>query len=67
MENVKGAELPGKEGNLFKQIIKHHEAKNYKKGIKTADKILEKYPMHGETLALKGLLLSQTNKMPEAT
>lgn len=29
------------------------QTKQYKKGIKTADAILKKFPEHGETLAMK--------------
>ncbi len=50
--------LPTKENALFKQVVKLYEDKQYKKAIKTADQILKKYPDHGETLAMKGLTLS---------
>lgn len=49
--------LPGKEGTLFKQVLKFHETKQYKKGLKCADQILKKFPEHGETLAMKGLII----------
>eukprot|EP00887_Chlorella_sp_A99_P007802 scaffold20.g7802.t1 len=45
--------LPSKEQGLFRQVVKHYETKQYKKGIKTADTILKKFPEHGETLAMK--------------
>ena len=49
--------LPAKENALFKQVVRCYEAKTWKKGIKTADSILKKYPNHGETLSMKGLIL----------
>ncbi|GFR42329.1 hypothetical protein Agub_g3236, partial [Astrephomene gubernaculifera] len=49
--------LPSKEAGLFKQVIRFHEMKQYKKAVKTADQILKKFPEHGETLAMKGLCL----------
>jgi hypothetical protein len=49
--------LPPKEGTLFKQLIKFYDTKQYKKGLKAADQILKKAPDHGETLAMKGLIL----------
>ena len=49
--------LPAKENALFKQVVRCYETKTYKKGLKTADAILKKFPNHGETLSMKGLLL----------
>ncbi|KAF9151527.1 N-alpha-acetyltransferase 16, NatA auxiliary subunit [Linnemannia schmuckeri] len=59
-------ELPQKEANLFKQILKCYENKQYKKGFKGAEQILKKFPEHGETLALKGLFLNHLDKKEEA-
>ncbi|KAI1315077.1 N-alpha-acetyltransferase 16, NatA auxiliary subunit [Mortierella claussenii] len=59
-------ELPQKEANLFKQILKCYEDKQYKKGFKGAEQILKKFPEHGETLALKGLFYSHLDKREEA-
>ncbi|KAF9913252.1 N-alpha-acetyltransferase 16, NatA auxiliary subunit [Linnemannia zychae] len=59
-------ELPQKEANLFKQILKCYENKQYKKGFKGAELILKKFPEHGETLALKGLFLNHLDKKEEA-
>ena len=50
--------LPSKEAALFRQVVKNYETKQFKKGIKSADQILKKFQDHGETLAMKGLLLS---------
>jgi hypothetical protein len=51
--------LPAKEAALFKQIIKCYELKQYKKAVKAADAVLKKVAEHGETLAMKALVLSQ--------
>ncbi|KAK9808522.1 hypothetical protein WJX73_004343 [Symbiochloris irregularis] len=59
-------ELPGKDAALFRTLVKLYESKQYKKGIKTADQILKKYSEHGETLAMKGLLLNSLGKREEA-
>ena len=58
--------LPKKENDLFQQLVRCYETKTYKKGIKAADAILKKFPNHGETLSMKGLLLSCMDKREEA-
>lgn len=58
--------LPSKEANYLRQVVKFYEQKQYKKGLKTADQILKKYPNHGETLALKGLTLNCLERKGEA-
>ena len=60
------AVLPPKESNVFKSILRSYERKEYKKGVKAADTILKKFPEHGETLAMKGLLCNCLNKRDEA-
>lgn len=50
---------------LFKQLLSNYEQKEYKKGIKAADTILKKYPTHGETMAMKGLILTNIDKKEE--
>jgi peptide alpha-N-acetyltransferase len=50
--------LPSKESTLFKNALKFYENKAYKKGLKTTDQILKKFPEHGESLAMKGLFCS---------
>lgn len=42
------------------------QGKMYKKGVKTADTILRKFPEHGETMAMKGLVLSHLDRKTEA-
>ncbi|PWZ01441.1 N-terminal acetyltransferase A, auxiliary subunit [Testicularia cyperi] len=61
----KRAALPTKERTLFTRLIQEYETKKYKLGHKTADTILKKFPDHGETLAMKGLLLGSTGKLEE--
>jgi hypothetical protein len=61
-----GRPLPKKEADLFKSVIKFYETKLYKKGIKAADAILKKFPNHGESLAMKGLLLNCMGRRAEA-
>lgn len=61
-----GRPLPKKEADLFKNVVKHYEMKQYKKAIKQADTILKKFPNHGETLAMKGLTLNYMSKRDEA-
>lgn len=61
-----GASLPPKEANLFKLIVKSYETKQYKKGVKAADSILKKFPEHGETLSMKGLIYNCMDRKTEA-
>lgn len=58
--------LPKKENDLFRSLVKCYEEKQYKKGIKNADQILKKYPLHGETQAMKGLILNSMGKKEES-
>lgn len=58
--------LPSKEANLLRQVVKFYESKQYKKGLKSADQILKKFPAHGETLAMKGLTLNCLDKKEDA-
>ena len=46
--------------------MRFYETKNYKKGLKTADQILKKNSEHGETLAMKGLVLNSLDRKDEA-
>ncbi|EWM30147.1 tetratricopeptide repeat-containing protein [Nannochloropsis gaditana] len=58
--------LSKKEHDLFRSIVKFYETKQYKKGLKAADSILRKYPSHGETQAMKGLILNCMERKEEA-
>lgn len=42
------------------------QTKQYKKGMKAADAILRNHPLHGETLAMKGLLLNSLGNKADA-
>eukprot|EP00455_Lapot_gusevi_P002213 TRINITY_DN1085_c0_g1_i2.p1 TRINITY_DN1085_c0_g1~~TRINITY_DN1085_c0_g1_i2.p1 ORF type:complete len:771 (+),score=295.90 TRINITY_DN1085_c0_g1_i2:64-2376(+) len=57
--------LPNREQNMFKQLVKFFETKEYKKAVRAADQILKKAPRNGETLAMKGLTLSSMGKKDE--
>mmetsp|Transcript_115959 Transcript_115959/g.334857 ORF Transcript_115959/g.334857 Transcript_115959/m.334857 type:complete len:889 (+) Transcript_115959:108-2774(+) len=61
-----GRPLPKKEADIFKNVVKHYEMKQYKKALKQADSILKKFPNHGETLAMKGLVLNNMGKKEDA-
>lgn len=60
--------LPPKENSLFKRIVKCYEHKQYKNGLKFAKQILSnpKFSEHGETLAMKGLILNCLGRKEEA-
>ncbi|KAI8647238.1 NMDA receptor-regulated protein 1-domain-containing protein [Parasitella parasitica] len=58
-------ELPLKEAQTFKNLLKNYEQRQYKKGLKLAEGILKNYPDHGETLAMKGLFLNNLEKKEE--
>lgn len=45
--------LPSKEASLFKELLTLYETKQFKKGLKTADQILKKFPDHGGGLVPK--------------
>lgn len=59
-------ELPAREQALFRTVVKCYETKAYKKAVKTADAVLKRYPEHGETLAMKGLVLNHLGRKEEA-
>lgn len=77
--------LSSKESSLFRQVIRHYDSKQYKKGfsqchcegytvamlivglgLKMADQILRKNPNHGDTLAMKALIINSQGKTEEA-
>ncbi|KAF7323856.1 hypothetical protein MKEN_00606900 [Mycena kentingensis (nom. inval.)] len=57
--------LPSKESSLFKELLNLYEGRLLKKGLKTADQILKKFPEHGETMCMKGLILTHMGKREE--
>ncbi|KAL3095428.1 hypothetical protein niasHS_007527 [Heterodera schachtii] len=60
--------LPSREQALFKKLIKCYEQKQYKVGLRCAKQIMSNpiYAEHGETLAMKGLILNCMGKHEEA-
>lgn len=57
--------LPPKLNNHLRAAIKAYERKQYKKGIKSVNLILQQQE-HGESLAIKGLLMNCMGKKEEA-
>ncbi|KAJ7234648.1 NMDA receptor-regulated protein 1-domain-containing protein [Mycena haematopus] len=57
--------LPPKESTLFKELLTLYETRQLKKGLKTADQILKKFPKHGETTCMKGLVLTHMGRREE--
>lgn len=57
-QSGQGRPLPKKEADLFKNVVKFYESKQYKKGLKNAETILKRFPNHGETLCMKGLIVN---------
>jgi tetratricopeptide (TPR) repeat protein len=47
-------------------MLTFYDNKKHKEGLKNADKLIEKYPIHPESNAMRALLLSGLNRMPEA-
>ncbi|PGH01756.1 peptide alpha-N-acetyltransferase [Blastomyces parvus] len=58
--------LSTKDQSLFRQVVRHCESKQFKKGIKAADQVLRRNPKHGETQAMKALILSNQGQQEEA-
>ncbi|KAJ5983437.1 N-terminal acetyltransferase A complex subunit n.t1.c1 [Penicillium waksmanii] len=58
--------LNSKDQSLFRQVVRNFEQKQYKKGIKTADQVLRKNPKHGDTQAMKALIMSHLGQLEEA-
>ncbi|KAF9887782.1 hypothetical protein FE257_009588 [Aspergillus nanangensis] len=59
-------QLNSKDAALFRQVVRHYENKQHKKGIKVAEQVLKKNPKHGDTLAMKALIISQLGQQEEA-
>ncbi|KAJ6171095.1 N-terminal acetyltransferase A complex subunit n.t1.c1 [Penicillium chermesinum] len=59
-------QLSPKDHALFRQVVRNFELKQYKKGIKTADQVLKKNPNHGDTEAMKALIMSHLGQSEEA-
>uniref|UniRef100_A0A0N5AFS7 N-alpha-acetyltransferase 16, NatA auxiliary subunit n=1 Tax=Syphacia muris TaxID=451379 RepID=A0A0N5AFS7_9BILA len=63
-----GQPLPAKELALFRKLVKHYEHKQYKHGLRCARLILSnpQFSEHGETLAMRGLILNCMGRREEA-
>lgn len=61
----KKVQLGTRERSLFARLIQEYEMKKYKLAVKTADAILAKAPEHGETVAIKGLVLFSMHEREE--
>lgn len=68
MSPSKESTLPQKEKQQFHKLVKCYEQKQFKQGLKHAKSILSnpKCVEHGETLSMKGLILSAMNRKEEA-
>jgi N-alpha-acetyltransferase 15/16, NatA auxiliary subunit len=58
--------LPSREDGYLKEIARCYERKSYRRCLLLSDKILKSYPKHGETLAMKGLVLGCMNRRTES-
>lgn len=58
--------LSSRDQTLFRTVIKNYEDKHYKKGLKACEQILKKNPKHGDTTAMKGLILNAQGQTEEA-
>lgn len=59
-------QLSTREGNLFRQVVRNYEEKQYKRGLKAAEQILKKNPKHADTMAMKALIMNAQGKNEEA-
>ncbi|RMZ78707.1 hypothetical protein DV737_g3759, partial [Chaetothyriales sp. CBS 132003] len=55
-----------KDGSLFRQVVRHFENKQYKKGLKAAEQILRKNPNHADTQAMKALIIGTQGHTQDA-
>lgn len=58
--------LNSRESNLFRSVIKYYEDKQYKRGLKAAEQILKKNPKHGDTVAMKALIINAQGQTDQA-
>ncbi|WFD33500.1 hypothetical protein MCUN1_000313 [Malassezia cuniculi] len=65
MPPKRAAPLPAKERALFARLLNEYETKKHRLALKTADAILKRVPEHGETLAIKGLVLFTMHERAE--
>lgn len=57
--------LAQKDRKAFQDLLSCYELKQLTKGRKVADQILKKYPDHGETMCMKGLILVHLGQRDE--
>ncbi|CBH15603.1 N-acetyltransferase subunit Nat1, putative [Trypanosoma brucei gambiense DAL972] len=57
--------LPLQQQRLFDKLARDFDAREYAKGLRTADSILSVVPNHADTLALKGLTLHHMGRKEE--
>ena len=60
------AALSPEGARLFRELVYHYEARQWKRGLKCADAILRVAPTHGETLAMKGLICNSMGSARKA-
>ena len=51
-------EIPKEITAAFREVVQFYETRQYAKGLEAADRILEKVPTHGDTVAMKGLIVN---------
>ncbi|CAD8193670.1 unnamed protein product [Paramecium octaurelia] len=59
---MKSTELNAKQNNEFKSLMKLLEAKDYKKGLKNSEKLLEQVPDNQEVVSLKAIFMYYTEE-----
>ncbi|KAI6002990.1 NMDA receptor-regulated protein 1-domain-containing protein [Pisolithus albus] len=59
------ATLAQKDRKAFQDLLSCYELKQLTKGRKVADQLLKKYPDHGETMCMKGLILVHLGQREE--
>ena len=57
-------QLPRKEGDLFNDALIGYENRKFKDALHSIEKILKKFPNHGETLCMKGLITRHCELKP---
>ncbi|KAI6186735.1 hypothetical protein M3Y98_00164700 [Aphelenchoides besseyi] len=68
MSDKSNQKLPPKELGLFRKTVRHYEQKQYKMALRCTRQILAnpQFAEHGETLAMRGLILNYIGKHEEA-
>ena len=65
--NSGAIQLPRKEGDLFNDALIAYEQRKFKDAVHAIEKILKKFPNHGETLCMKGLIARHCELKPNET